>query len=38
MGIVAEMSNGDTPSDSESEEGYETPPEGTCMMEIVFYY
>uniref|UniRef100_A0A1X7TNK7 Uncharacterized protein n=1 Tax=Amphimedon queenslandica TaxID=400682 RepID=A0A1X7TNK7_AMPQE len=28
MGIVAEMSNGDTPSDSESEEGYETPPEG----------
>ena len=39
MGIVAEMSNGaDTPSDSDSEEGYETPPEGTCMMEIVFYY
>ncbi|XP_019851660.1 PREDICTED: uncharacterized protein LOC109581740 isoform X1 [Amphimedon queenslandica] len=29
MGIVAEMSNGDTPSDSESEEGYETPPEGS---------
>ncbi|XP_019854246.1 PREDICTED: uncharacterized protein LOC109583372 [Amphimedon queenslandica] len=28
MGIVAEMGNGDTPSDSESEEGYETPPEG----------
>ena len=22
------MSNGDTPSDSDSEEGYETPPEG----------
>ena len=38
MGIVAEMSNGDTPSDSESEEGYETPPEGTCIMEIMFYY
>ena len=38
VGIVAEMSNGDTPSDSESEEGYETPPEGTCMIEIVFYY
>uniref|UniRef100_A0A1X7UI45 Nucleoside phosphorylase domain-containing protein n=1 Tax=Amphimedon queenslandica TaxID=400682 RepID=A0A1X7UI45_AMPQE len=29
MGIVAEMSNGDTPSDSESEEGYKTPPEGS---------
>uniref|UniRef100_A0A1X7T7R9 Uncharacterized protein n=1 Tax=Amphimedon queenslandica TaxID=400682 RepID=A0A1X7T7R9_AMPQE len=29
MGIVAEMSNGDTPSDSEGEEGYETPPEGS---------
>uniref|UniRef100_A0A1X7T416 Uncharacterized protein n=1 Tax=Amphimedon queenslandica TaxID=400682 RepID=A0A1X7T416_AMPQE len=29
MGIVAEMSNGDTPSDSESEEGYETPSEGS---------
>ncbi|XP_019854210.1 PREDICTED: uncharacterized protein LOC109583344 [Amphimedon queenslandica] len=29
MGIVAELSNGDTPSDSESEEGYETPPEGS---------
>uniref|UniRef100_A0A1X7TSS1 Uncharacterized protein n=1 Tax=Amphimedon queenslandica TaxID=400682 RepID=A0A1X7TSS1_AMPQE len=29
MGIVAEMSNGDTLSDSESEEGYETPPEGS---------
>ena len=38
MCIVAEMSNGDTPSDSESEEGYETPPEGTCIMELVFYY
>ena len=55
FGIVAEMSNGyngDTPSDSESEESYEmsngdpsdsescyeTPPEGTCIMEIVFYY
>ena len=27
-GIVAEMSKGDTPSDSDSEEGYETPFEG----------
>ena len=27
-GIIAELSNGDTPSDSDSEEGYETPPEG----------
>ena len=40
FGIVAEISNGDTPSDSESEEGYKTPPEGihACIMEIVFYY
>ena len=34
MGIVAEMSNGDTPSDSESEEGYETPPEGTLYIHV----
>ena len=38
FGIVAEMSDGDTSSDSDSEEDYETPPEGTCIMEIVFYY
>ena len=34
-GIVAEMSNGDTPSDSDSEEGYETPPEGIYKYIII---
>ena len=34
-GIVAEMSNGDTPSDSDSEEGYETPPEGIYEYIII---
>ena len=36
IGIVAEMSNGDTPSDSDSEEGYETAPEGIYKYIIMF--